>query len=317
MITLLYGGSQSGKFLDGLLRVIPQEELTIIVNTINNVEVCGLEIYPTLEYLLFLLAGRLDTRYWKTIKNDTYSFMNAFTYLFEKEAVWYRFGDTMFAHALYRRYLMELGKSFTEAVEEIAKRMGIRARVYPMTDEKVRFVVSTDQGELPFLEYRVKEAAGQIKEVKKVEFVGIEKAKPTSKVKDALSNTDAILIGPSNPPLYIEPMLALHEIKSAIEKASCNVIAISPVLGDEPLDRPIQRLMKEALGQGTSILDIVERYPGLIDTLIIDETDKQYKEKLEEMGMEVIVTTVRLSTHDYRTKLAELVSKLLVVSNKL
>ena len=206
---------------------------------------------------------------------------------------------------------MTKDKSFSEAIEIITKKLGITAQVLPMTNDKVIFKVNTDQGELPFLEYRNKELQGLIKEVKKIEYVGIDKAKANSKIEDTLSDSDAIVIGPSNPPLNIEPMLAFQDIKNSIEKASCDVIAISPVLGDEPIDQPMRRLMEEALEIGTSIINIVERYPGLIDTLVIDETDEKYKDQLEEMGMEVIVTTVRLGTQENRTKLAEIVAKLL------
>lgn len=311
MITVISGGLRTTRFLEGLLRVIPQENFSIIVNTINNLEVLGLEIYPDLEYLLFLLAGKLDIRYWETVQGDTYSFMNSFSYLMNKEDLWFRFGDTLFSLVLFRKHLITKGAFFSEAIEKIAEKLNIKARVLPMTNDKVIFKISTDQGELPFLEYRNKELQGLIKEVKKVEYAGIDKAEANPKIEDALSKSEAILIGPSNPPLNIEPMLAFEEIKNTVEKASGTVIAISPVLGDEPIDQPMKRLMEEAIGVGTSTVEIVERYPGLIDTLIIDKSDEKYKEQLEEMGMEVIVTDVKLGTHENRTKLAEIVSKLL------
>ncbi len=290
---------------------MPQEELAVIANTINNVNVLGLEIYPDLEYLIFLLAGKLDIRYWETLQGDTYSFMDALSNFVEKEDLWFRFGDILFSHIIVRKHLMNTGKSFSEAIEIIAQKLGITAKVLPMTDDKVVFKVSTDQGDLPFLEYRNKELEGLIKEVKKIEYDGIKKAKANSNIYDYLSKSDAIVIGPSNPPLNVEPMLAFQDIKNAIEKAHCSVIAISPVLGDEPIDQPMRRLMEEAIGIGTSINDIVERYPGLIDTLIIDENDEKYKEQLEDLGMEVIVTKVRIGTQENRTKLAEIVAKLI------
>jgi len=311
LITVVSGGLRTTRFLEGLLRVMPQEDLAVIANTINNVNVLGLKIYPDLEYLLFLLAGKLDIRYWETIQGDTYSFMDALSYLVDKEDLWFRFGDILISHVIFRNHLMTTGKSFSEAIEIIAQKLGIIAKVIPMTSDDVVFKVSTDQGDLPFLEYRNKELQGLIKEVKKVEYSGIDKAKPNSEIEATLSKSDAIVIGPSNPPLNIEPMLAFQDIKNAIEKASCNVIAISPVLGDEPIDQPMRRLIEEAIGIGTSIINIVERYPGLIDTLIIDENDEKYKEQLEDMGMEVIVTKVRIGTQENRTKLAEIVAKLI------
>ena len=311
LITIISGGLRTTRFLEGLLRVIPQEDLAVIANTINNVNVLGLRIYPDLEYLLFLLAGKLDIRYWETIQGGTYSFMDALSYLMNKEDVWFRFGDILISHVLVRNYLMTTGKSFSEAIDIIAQKLGIIAKVIPMTSDDVVFKVNTDQGDLPFLEYRNKELQGLIKEVKKVEYSGIDKAKPNSEIEATLSKSDAIVIGPSNPPLNIEPMLAFQDIKNAIEKASCNVIAISPVLGDEPIDQPMRRLIEDAIGIGTSIINIVERYPGLIDTLIIDENDEKYKEQLEDMGMEVIVTKVRIGTQENRTKLAEIVAKLI------
>ncbi len=311
LITIVSGGLRTTRFLEGLLRVMPQEDLAVIANTINNVNVIGLKIYPDLEYLLFLLAGKLDIRYWETIQGDTYSFMDALSYLVDKEDLWFRFGDILISHVIFRKHLMATGKSFSEAIEIIAQKLGIIAKVIPMTSDDVVFKVSTDQGDLPFLEYRNKELQGLIKEVKKVEYDGIDKAKPNSKIEETLSKSDAIIIGPSNPPLNIEPMLAFQDIKNAIEKAHCSVIAISPVLGDEPIDQPMRRLIEEAIGIGTSIINIVERYPGLIDTLVIDENDEKYKEQLEDMGMEVIVTKVRIGTQENRTKLAEIVTKLI------
>ncbi|WP_287588967.1 2-phospho-L-lactate transferase CofD family protein [Candidatus Borrarchaeum sp.] len=312
MITLLYGGSRTAKFLEGLLRIIDQENFSIIANTLNTAEVFGLEIHPNLEYLLFLLAGKLDIRYWKTILGDTYSFMNSLSYLKENEEnLWFRFGDTLIAQVVFRDYLMSQGKSFSEAIEIIAQKLDITAQIIPLTDDKATFKVVTDKGTLPFLEYRNKENQGLIKEVKKIELNGIDKAKVSPKVSEALSRCDTIIIGPSSPPIYIEPMLAFNDIKHALETASCNVIAISPAIGDEPMEEPIKRII-EALGHGTSLIEIVERYPGLIDTLIIDKSDEKHKEQLEEMGMEVIVTSVNLGDYEHRTQLAELVSKLLL-----
>jgi len=312
VITLLYGGSRTAQFLEGLLRIIEQENFSIIANTLNSTEVFGLEIHPNLEYLLFLLAGKLDIRYWKTIQGDTYSFMNSLSYLEENEEnLWFRFGDTLIAQVVFRHHLMSQGKSFSEAIEIIAQKLGIKAQIIPLTDDKATFKVVTDKGALAYLEYRNKANQGLIKEVKKIEFNGINKAKVSPKVSDALSRCDTIIIGPSSPPIYIEPMLAFNEIKRALETASCNVIAISPAVGDEPMEEPIKRIIEEALGYGTSLIEIVERYPGLIDTLIIDKSDEKYKEQLEEMGMEVIVTTINLGDYESRTKLAELVSKLL------
>jgi LPPG:FO 2-phospho-L-lactate transferase len=313
VITLLYGGTRTAQFLEGLLRIVPQEKFSIIANTINNIEVLDLEIIPNLEYLLFLLAGKLDIRYWKTIQNDTYSFMNTLSSLMNAEKnPCFRFGDTLIAEAVFRHHLMRQGKSLSEALEIIAERLGIKARIIPMTDDNVKFKVITDQGEMSYLEFRAKEPQGKIKEIKKIEYAGLDKAKANSKIGDALSNSDAILIGPSNPPIYITPMITIQDIKNAIEKASCNVIAISPIISDTPIDLPVKRIIEEALGHGTSLLEIVERYPGLIDTLVIDESDEKYKDQLEELGMEVIVTKVSLGDYEKRTKLAELVSKLLV-----
>jgi LPPG:FO 2-phospho-L-lactate transferase len=239
--------------------------------------------------------------------------MNSLSYLKENEEdLWFRFGDTLIAQVVFRDHLISQGKSFSEAIEIIAQKLDIKAKIIPLTDDKVIFKVVTDKGTLPFLEYRNKANQGLIEEVKKLEFNGINKAKVGPKVSDVLSNCEAIIIGPSSPPIYIEPMLAFNDIKHALETASCNVIAISPAIGDEPMEEPIRRIIEEALGHGTSLIDIVERYPGLIDTLIIDESDEKYKEQLEEMGMEVIVTKVSLGDYEHRTKLAELVSKLLL-----
>jgi LPPG:FO 2-phospho-L-lactate transferase len=299
--------------LEGLLRIIDQENFSIIANNLNTVDVFGLEIHPNLEYLLFLLAGKLDIRYWKTIQGDTYSFMNSLSHFQENEEnLWFRFGDTLIAQVVFRNHLMSQGKSFSEAIDIIAQKLGITAQIIPLTDDKATFKVVTDKGTLSYLEYQNKENQGLIKEVKKIELNGINKAKVSPKVSDALTRCDTIIIGPSSPPIYIEPMLAFNDIKNALEKASCNVIAISPAIGDEPIEQSIKRILEEALGHGTSLIEIVERYTGLIDTLIIDKSDEKYKEQLEEMGMEVIVTTVNLGDYEHRTQLAELVSKLLL-----
>ncbi len=343
MITFLCGGLRGNKFLEGLLRVIPQEELTIIVNTVNNIEICGLDIYPDLEYLLFLLAGELNIRHWETadsahnlmnslsqkipslsllidkdwecIRGDTYSFMDAFSYLTNKDEFWVHFGDTIFSRALFRNFMISQGKTFSEAIGIIAEKLDIKAGVLPITDAKVSLNVVTEQGELPLIEYRNKEIKGLIKEIKKIEFNGIDDVKVNSKVEDAFSDSELILIGPCNPLLnvllFTEYLPPFRPIEKAIEKASCHVIAISPIIGDEPIEQPLWRIMEEAVGFGGTILQIAERYRGLIDTLIVDESDEKYKAQIEEMGKEVIVTNLNLGTQENRIKLAELVSRLL------
>ncbi len=332
MITFLHGGMKTVKFLDGLLRIIPQEELSIVANTINNIEVCGLEVYPDIEYLLFLLAGRLDTRYWETVKNDTYSFMrslamsegNDITYhtkrkkafkgnTQEKSAI--RLGDSLIFNTIYRDYLIKQGVPFSDAIRIIAEKMKIQASIVPVTDNKIKFEVTTNQGVLSFLEYRNQEIQGNIKEIKNIKFVGLEDAKVNPNAIESLEKAHTILIGPNNPPhnilMCMDYLNPFKEIKEAIETADCNVIAISPVVGDEPIDQPLKRLMEEVLGYGSTLINIAERYPGLIDTLIIDESDGIHKEAIEEMGMEVIVTPLKLGTQESREKLARTVSKLI------
>jgi LPPG:FO 2-phospho-L-lactate transferase len=342
VITLLSGGLRGNKFLEGLLQVTPQEELTIVVNAVNNIEICGLDIFPDLENMLFLLAGKLDIREWQTaessfrlmnalsnkiptlsylidrdwenIKDDTHSFMDAFSYLMNEDEFYGYFGDTFFAHVIFREYLMTKGKSFSEAIGIIAEKLDIKACVLPTTDDKITLKIVTDQGKISLLEYRDKEIKGSIKEIKEIEFDGINNAKINSKVEDAFSNSDLILIGPCNPLLnvllFTDYLPTLRPIEKAIEKASGNVIAISPVSGDEPIEQPLWRVMEEAVGFTGEVPQIAKKYQGLIDVLVINESDEKYKEQLEEMGIQVVVTNVNLGTQENRTKLGEIISRL-------
>jgi LPPG:FO 2-phospho-L-lactate transferase len=227
-VIVLSGGTGTPKLLQGIRKLVPDEEITIIVNTAEDIVISGAFVSPDVDTVLYLFSGALDVQKWWGIKNDTFHTNKALKELGFPEKL--MLGDADRATCILRSELMREGKSLTEATLQLCKSLGIKARILPMCDEKVDTMITTQEGVMHFQDFWVGKRG--IPDVIEVKIEGIANARPTKEVINALQSEKNVIIGPSNPITSIGPILALEGIRESLSKK--NVIAISPVIGNSP-----------------------------------------------------------------------------------
>ena len=284
MVVLLAGGTGGAKLARGLLD--EADELTVIANTGDDVEIYNSYVSPDPDLITFHLADRIDERGWG-LAGDTFHVMDGLREL--GEDVWFNLGDRDLAICLRRAQRLEQGARLTEAIDEARQALDVRARVLPMCDEPVRTHVKARGAWHPFQEFMIKQrAAGPVEDVA---FKGIEAARPTPEVLEALERADLIVIGPSNPAISIGPILAVPGLRDAMKAP---VIAVSPLVRGQVLKGPTDQFLAWA-GHPLTSNGIAAHYEGLLGGLVADERADSVPTR---------VTDVEMNDHEARRRLA-------------
>jgi LPPG:FO 2-phospho-L-lactate transferase len=263
---VLSGGTGTPKLIGGMRRLMPDEEMTVIVNTAEDIMVSGNLVSPDLDTVLYLFCGMLDEVKWWGVQNDTFHTHNALKKIGINEKL--IIGDTDRATHIFRSDLMRKGASLTKATQQLSSMLGIKASILPMCDEKVDTMINTPEGLMHFQDFWVGKRGEP--EVQGVKIKDIENAKPTKEVLEALKSEENVIIGPSNPITSIGPILALKGMRKIL--AEKKVIAISPIIGNLPVSGPAGKLMK-ACGFPVSSRGVAECYKDILDVMVIDERD--------------------------------------------
>jgi LPPG:FO 2-phospho-L-lactate transferase len=244
--------------------------LTVIVNTGDDFKHLGLHVSPDLDTVLYTLGGVADPdRGWGRA-DETWNFMAELGR--RGGATWFRLGDRDLAMHVLRTEWLHSGKSLSEFTRMSAHALGISAQVLPMTDQPVRTIIETVEGDLAFQDYFVRRCCEPV--VQGIRFDGAAQARPSAEAVNALSGSHvrAIVICPSNPYLSMDPILAVPGIGRAIQNASAPVVAVSPIIGGHAVKGPTAKIMRE-LGCAVNTQAILTHYHDLIDALVIDESD--------------------------------------------
>lgn len=268
-VVALCGGIGGAKLALGLARVLA-EDLTVIVNTGDDFEHFGLSISPDIDTVLYTLGDRADrARGWGR-SQETWNFMAAWAELGGE--TWFQLGDLDLAMHIARTNYLRCGGTLTGFVAHVTRHFGIQSTIIPMCDDPIRTVIETSEGDLAFQRYFVERRCAP--EVRAIQFDGLKEARPSEAVHEALlgANLRAIIICPSNPFLSIDPILASPGVRSILEQRSSAVVAVSPVINGKAIKGPTTKIMAE-LGVPATSQAIVDHYRGLIDGLILDDSD--------------------------------------------
>ena len=306
MIVVLTGGTGGAKFVEGLAQVAPTQDFAFIVNTGDDLEWWGLHVSPDLDSITYALAGLLSRERGWGVKGDTFYCLQAMGEL--AEPIWFHVGDRDLAVHLLRSKLLAQGKTLTEATTEICKKLGVVARILPMSDSPVETRVETPIGELSFQEYFVQRWYQD--PVKSVRFAGAETARPAPGVVEAIAAASAVILAPSNPITSIGPILAVPGIREALRQTSAQVAAISPIVGDAAVSGPAGALMA-AQRLPVSLAGVLQGYEDILDMLIADLRDVEPAERLKSNDLRVHCTNTIMRTADDKAKLARTVLALL------
>jgi LPPG:FO 2-phospho-L-lactate transferase len=266
-VALLAGGTGGAKLGAGLQRELGHE-LAVIANTGDDVEALGVHVSPDPDLVTYWLSGEIDAERGWGIKDDSFVAFERLKRLGAPD--WFGLSDRDLATCLYRRAFLDDGGRLTDAQAQIARALGVEARVLPMADEPVRTKVITGAGRRDLQEYLILD--GGQPDVHGVELEGIESAAPTPEVLEAVASAEAIVIGPSNPVISIGPILALPGMREAIAAAPAPVVAVSPYVAGKVVKGPTDRFM-EALGRPCTAAGVASLYAGLIDGMVVDGDD--------------------------------------------
>jgi len=299
LITALAGGVGAARFLQGLIKIVPQKEVTVIVNTGDDIQLYGLHISPDLDIIMYTLAGIVNKETGWGIQGDTFHCLETLQrYGYE---TWFKLGDRDFATHIHRTYLLEGGLSLSEATRSLCRSLGLEMKILPMTDDRFETKISTDKGVMHFQDYLVKRGARD--KVMGVTFEGAEKAEPAPEVIECILNAEAIILCPSNPVVSIGTILSVKNVRKALRETRAKVVAISPIVGGAPIKGPADKLMR-GLGLEVSAYSVAHLYQDFLDIFIIDHTDQAERERIEELGLSVIVTNTVMKNLRDKVRLA-------------
>jgi LPPG:FO 2-phospho-L-lactate transferase len=302
MICVLTGGTGGAKFVDGLRQAIPAEEITLVVNTGDDLLWWGLYVSPDIDSITYALSGLLSRERGWGVKGDTFLCLQAMGQL--GEPTWFHTGDRDLAMHLLRSRQLAEGKTLSEATSTICDKLGVKARILPMSDSRVETRVDTPSGELSFEEYFVQRWFQD--PVNSVRFAGASDAEPAPGVIEAILSADAVVIAPSNPITSIGPILSVPGIREALRSARGKVAAVSPIIGNAPVAGPAGILMT-AQGLPCSIAGVAKAYEDFLDVLICDTRDVGAAETLRKTGLRVQCTQTIMRSAEDRAGLARTV----------
>ncbi|MGH9603997.1 MAG: 2-phospho-L-lactate transferase [Terriglobales bacterium] len=340
MIVLLTGGTGGAKFLQGLMLVVPQDELTCIVNTGDDFECWGLHVSPDVDSITYALAGKLSRERGWGVEGDTFECLEVMRRM--GAPAWFRIGDRDLGLHVFRTEKLRAGQTLSQVTADVANWMGIQARILPMSDQRVETRVTTPKSEginvivgapldrkdlleelkfierfgTPIDEQATEEAASlPVKElgfqeyfvreryrvpVIGVRFAGAERARPAPGVVEAIHRAEAVILAPSNPVTSIGPILAVPGIREALRLTPAPIGAVSPIVAGAAVSGPAVELMRTR-GLAPSIAGVAKAYADFLDVLIADERDAAAAPEVEAMGIRVqLAATIMQSEADKR-----------------
>jgi len=302
MITALAGGVGAARFLTGLLKIVKDDDVSVIVNTGDDIEMFGLHISPDIDIVAYTLAGIVDEEKGWGIKGDTFQALEMLKKLGLE--TWFSLGDKDLATHILRTDLLKKGFTLSQVTNEICQNLGLKIKLLPMTDNKFETRIKIENGTVHFEEYFVKRKSSE--KVLGVEFAGAESAKPSPKVIDSILDVEVVIICPSNPIVSIGTILSIDGIRDALKKTNARVVGISPIVAGAPIKGPADKILK-GLGVEVSAFGVAKLYRDFIDTFVIDNLDSNEKERIENLGIQVKITNTIMKNLEDKIDLAKVV----------
>ncbi len=296
-VALLSGGVGGARFALGLVDLLAPGELTIVGNVGDDVEILGLHVSPDLDSLLYTLSGLSDEERGWGRAGETWNALAAAGAWGGED--WFRLGDLDVGLHLVRTQALREGAALSAVTAELVERAGLTVRLLPATDDRLRTEVVTPAGTFSFQEWFV--GRGHRDEVDAVAFDGANEARAAPGVVDALESASAIVIAPSNPYVSIAPILAVAEVRAAVEGRGVRCVAVSPLVGGAAVKGPADRMLARMAG-GTTPAHVAACYEGIIDALVVDESDVP-----AEAPVELVATKTLMVDRDASRRLAGVV----------
>lgn len=296
MITVLSGGTGTPKLLQGLKEIYDPANMNIIVNTLENDYFSGVYVSADVDTVLYTMADMINEEFWYGVRNDTFITHERLKELGYSELL--RIGDIDRATKIQKTLLLE-NHTLSEAVNIQAQEMGIKSNIIPMSNENSEIELITDIGRLDFHDFLIKHQSSP--EVLDIKYSNVI---PSEGVVESIEDSDAVIIGPSNPITSISPILYLEGVKKALKNTY--TIAVSPIVGSDTVSGPASKFMK-SLDIEVSSVGVASLYKDFLDVMVIDEKDYDLKDELENIVDKVVVTNTIMKTLDDKKNLAGII----------
>jgi LPPG:FO 2-phospho-L-lactate transferase len=310
-VVALAGGVGGAKLAFGLDRTLasrgadrPENALTVVVNTGDDLELHGLHVSPDLDTVMYTLAGIADPERGWGLAHESWNALEQLD-VYGAET-WFRLGDRDLATHIRRTARLRSGAMLSEVTREFASALDVRPTLLPMTDDPVRTRLRTDEGWLDFQDWFVRRR--QTDRVTEVRFEGVDTSQPALGVVEAIGTASLVVLCPSNPFVSVAPILAVPGILAALLGGPAPVVGVSPIVAGRALRGPADRML-EWLGIEVSPAGVAqsyaERYPRLLRGFVIDEQDTTLSERIEALGIDVLVTDTVMASDEDRLALAD------------
>ncbi len=297
-ILALAGGVGGAKLALGLAHTLPAAELTVAVNTADDFEHLGLSICPDLDTVMYTLGGVANPETGWGRRDETWTVMEALGQVGGE--TWFRLGDKDLATHIERTRRLRTGESLSSVVRDLSTRLGVKPAMVPMSDDPVRTMVTTGQGELAFQDWFVRLRCEPA--VKSVRFAGADKARPHRALTD-LDGLRGIVVCPSNPFVSVAPILAVPGVHAALGRAKAPRVAVTPIVGGQAIKGPAAKMLAE-LGHDVSALGVARYYRDWVDGFVLDAQDAGLAREIESLGMKVRVADTMMRNDDDKRRLA-------------
>lgn len=298
-VVALAGGVGGAKLVAGLAKILPKDQLIVVVNTGDDFEYLNLKISPDLDTVCYTLAGLANPETGWGQRDENWVTHKTIRSLGGPD--WFKLGDRDLATHLVRTHQLTKGKPLSEITTEFCQGWGIKHRIYPMSDDRVETIVHTQSGgALGFQEYFVHQACQPV--VKSFEFRGSETARPIPDVIEGILKADIIIFAPSNPWVSIDPILSIPGYRKTI--ASKPVLAVSPIIGGKAVKGPAAKMYQE-LGYDPTASVVASHYRDLLTGFVLDTVDRSELEKIGRWRIIPFVTNILMRNEQDRIRLAE------------
>jgi LPPG:FO 2-phospho-L-lactate transferase len=298
-VTAIAGGTGAAKLLRGLAACVAPGDLTVVGNTGDDAEIWGLHVSPDLDTAVYALAGRLDARRGWGLRDETFRCLDGMAEYGAE--TWFNLGDRDLATHVFRTAALRAGQPLSTVTQVIARRLGVEARVLPMSDDRLRTRLRTPDGWLDFQEYFVRDKT-QV-HVLEVWYDGAGVARPAPGVVEAIADADVVAVCPSNPVTSVGPVLAVPGIVDALTAGRARVVAVSPIVGEAAVSGPAGELMRSR-GLPVSPLGVARAYAPWLDVLLVDAGDHGLARELARLGVTAVPADILMTDREREVALA-------------
>ncbi len=298
-VAVLAGGVGAARFLEGLVQVVPGKDITVVGNVADDLELLGLHISPDLDTVVYTLAGVVDHDRGWGVGNDTANARRVIDDL--RGPAWFYLSDRDIGLHLVRTDRLRHGESLSSITQDVARRFGLEIQLLPATNEYLRTIVTTDEGDLDFQRWFV--AQRHEPPVRAIRYQGAADALPAPGVLEALRDSEVVVIAPSNPYLSIDPIFSIHGIRDALQNRARPVVGVTPIVGGRALKGPADSMLVSLAGEASAVT-VARHYEDVLTHFLLDRLDEDLVETVQQLGIAASAVDTLMVDVEARARLA-------------